>query len=82
MKGVQNNARYFMKIHRRLIKPPYPVKIACPACGRWFIEVNADTIEVTNDHGLPYREVKADDVWQKIKHNCGTTIVLYWNSSR
>jgi len=77
---IQKNAKWFMKIHRRLINPPYPVRIACPACTHWLIEVNADLIEIDNGFGLPPSELKAIDVWMRIKHTCGAKITLYWKA--
>jgi hypothetical protein len=79
MRGVQKDAKWFLKIHRRLIKPPYPVKIPCPGCSHWLIEVNSDIVEISNDFGLPPRELKAVDVWMRIRHSCGTMVTLYWN---
>ncbi len=80
MRSTQYSARWFLKIHRRLIKPPYPVLIRCPGCGHGFIEVNADVIEISNDFGLPAKELKAVDVWQRIKHSCGALVVVYWKA--
>lgn len=79
MKGMQAGAKWSMIIHRRLIKPPYPVQLKCPGCGRTFVEVNSDVVMISNDFGLPPKELKAIDVWSRIRHNCGTTIVLYWH---
>lgn len=76
--GIQKNARYFFKFHRRLIKPPYPVKIHCPGCGRPFVRVNTDLIEVENSFGMQERELKAVDTWTEYRHTCGTKIVTYW----
>lgn len=80
MKRVQKGATWFIKLHRRLIKPPYPVDIRCPSCGYWMMKVNSDIIEISNDFGLPPKELKAVDVWMRIKHQCGATINLYWNA--
>lgn len=78
MKNVESKARWFIKLHRRMIKPPYPVNINCPACGRWLVRVNSDLIELNNDFGLQPRELKASDRWTQTKHSCGAKITLYW----
>lgn len=78
MKGVQQNAKWFIKLHRRLIKPPYPVLISCPACGHKLIEVNSDLVEMSNDFGLAPRELTAKDTWTRIRHGCGSYIVIYY----
>lgn len=80
MKGVQENAQYFFKIHQKLIKPKAAVNIACPGCGRWFVKVNSNMVEISNDHGLGWSELKASDHWLQIKHSCGTKLNMYWVS--
>jgi hypothetical protein len=77
MRGVQKTF-WSLKIHQRLIKPPYPVYIACPACGHKLISVNADMIEISNDFGLPWSEIKSFYKWQQIKHSCGSKINMIW----
>jgi hypothetical protein len=76
----QKRARYFIKLHRRLMKPPYPVKIMCPACGHPFIRVNSDLIEIVNNAGLLESELTAQDAWSEQKHGCGAKITLYWKA--
>jgi hypothetical protein len=78
MKGLQRDAFYSIKLHQRLIKPPYPVMISCPACGHKFMEVNSDIIEISNDFGLPWNEIRAFYHWQRIKHSCGSFINVLW----
>lgn len=77
---IQKDARWFVKLHRRLINPPYPVRIYCPACGHPFCEVNADLVEIENSFGLPAVELKAVDAWSQHKHTCGAKITLYWKA--
>lgn len=79
LRGNRNNVKWFVKIHRRLIKPPYPTMIHCPNCGGKLIEVSSDMIEVDNYEGVKYIDINAKDVWQRIKHKaCGAKITLYW----
>lgn len=78
--GIQKGARYFIKVHRRLIKPPYPVKIFCPACGHSLIKVNSDLIEISNSFGLKEEELTATDCWSEQKHTCGAKVALYWKA--
>jgi hypothetical protein len=80
MIGVQKNTRWFIKLHRRLIKPPYPIKVHCPACGHPFMKVNSDLIEISNNFGLSEMDLKAVDAWSQHKHTCGAKITLYWKS--
>lgn len=80
MSTIQKQARYFIKLHRRIIKPPYPVVIFCPACGRRLIRVNADLIEITNNFGIQESELKAQDAWSEQKHSCGAKITMYWKA--
>lgn len=79
-RGIQKSARWFMTVHRRLIRPPYPVRIYCPACGHPFCEINAELMEISNHFGLPPEELKAPDAWSQHKHTCGAKITLYWKS--
>lgn len=74
----RGKGRWFIKIHRRLLKPPYPVIIYCPACGKSLIRVNADLIEIANNFGLKEEELTAQDAWSEQKHTCGAKIALYW----
>lgn len=76
----QKKAKWFIKIHRRLIKPPYPVLIHCPACGRPYIRINADMFEIDNSVGLKEVELSAGDMWTEQKHSCGAKITLYWKA--
>jgi hypothetical protein len=78
MKGVQPKTRWFVKLHRSLIKPPHPTNINCPACGRWMMRVNSYTIELENSHGVNFSELKAGDRWSQHKHSCSALITLYW----
>lgn len=79
LKNNRNNMKWFMRIHRRLIRPPYPTKIYCPNCGRPFIKVSSDMVEVTNDLGLSFSDLTARDVWAQVKHqSCGAIITLFW----
>lgn len=78
LRGNRNNVKWFVKIHRRLIHPPYPTMIHCPNCGRPFIEVSSDLIEVDNYEGARYIDIAAKDIWCRIKHGCGAKITLYW----
>lgn len=79
MRGNRNNVKWFFKIHRRLIKPPYPVLLFCPNCGNPFIEINHDIVEISNDFGLPYTQLTAKNTWIRQKHErCGAKITLYW----
>lgn len=80
LRGNRNNVKWFYRIHRRLIKPPYPVKLPCPNCGRYFIEVSADMIEIDNYEGAGYLDITAKDIWARIKHTCGAKITLYWKN--
>lgn len=73
-----NQADWYIKLHRRLIKPPYPVLIFCPNCGHGLIEVNADVLEISNDIGLPPTELQASDAWNRLRHSCKAKIVLYY----
>ena len=80
-RGVQQKrARYFIKIHRRLVKPPYPCMIFCPACGHPYIRINADLVEIVNNAGLREVELTANDMWSEQKHSCGAKITLYWKA--
>lgn len=72
--------RWFIKLHRRLIKPPYPTMIFCPACGRPLIRVNSDLIEIVNNFGMQESEIHAQDAWSEQKHSCGAKITLYWKA--
>lgn len=74
----QQNATYYYRIHRRLIKPPYPILLFCANCGHGLIEVNSDQVEIANSFGLPSNELKVADVWHRIKHSCGASITIYW----
>lgn len=79
LRGNRTNVRWFIKIHRRLIRPPYPTMIHCPNCGGKLIEVNSDMIEVDNDFGIAPQELTAKDTWSRLKHGrCGAKITLYW----
>lgn len=78
MIGLQENSRWFIKLHKRLIKPTEPVYIHCPACGRNLFQVNSDMIEITNDFGIQKTELKAVDSWMRLKHTCKAMIVVYW----
>lgn len=79
LRGNRNNVKWFIKLHRRLIKPPYPTMLHCPNCGGPLIEVNSDMVEVSNDPGMPKQQLTAKDAWSRIKHyKCGAMIVLYW----
>ncbi len=82
MRGVQTNARWFIKVHRRMIKPPYPVLMSCPACGHKLVEINADVFELSNDFGLPPRELTAKDIWMRLRHSCGAFIVFYYKADK
>lgn len=74
----KSKTKWFVKLHHRLIKPPFPVDIRCPACGHWLTKVNSDTIEISNDHGVSIKELKAGDSWNTVTHGCGAVINLYW----
>lgn len=79
MKNVQPHTRWFMKLHRGQIKPPFPVNINCPACGRWLLKVNAATVEIENSFGVNHKELTANDRWLQIKHTCTAKITIFWN---
>lgn len=74
----QKNARWILKVHRRLIKPPYPTMIACPNCGHNLIIVNSDLIEIENSFGLSELDLTAHDAWSQQRHTCGAKIALFW----
>ncbi len=74
----QQKADYYYRIHRGQIKPPYPVLLFCANCGHGLIQVNSEKVEISNSFGLPAKELGAQDVWQRIKHSCGASIVIYW----
>lgn len=74
----QQKADYYYRVHRAQVKPPYPVLLFCVNCGHGLIQVNSDTVEISNSFGLPPTLLKAEDVWQRIKHSCGASIVIYW----
>lgn len=74
----QQRANWYVRLHRGTMKPPYPILIFCPNCGHGLIQVNAETIEISNGYGLPSTEIEARDVWQRIIHSCKAAIVLYW----
>lgn len=76
----QKDARYFITLHRRLMKPKQPTRIYCPACGHPFCEVNVDLIEISNNFGISKAELKAMDAWSQHKHTCGAKITLYWKA--
>jgi hypothetical protein len=78
LQGRRTTSDWIFKIHRRMIKPPYPVLIFCPGCGHGLIEVNANYVEVDNSFGLSPKQLRAEDIWSRLKHSCGSTIVLYW----
>lgn len=79
IRNNRNNMVWFIKIHRRLIRPPFPTMIHCPNCGGPLIEVNADMAEVSNDPGIPFSEVVAKDPWVRLRHyKCKAKITLYW----
>lgn len=73
------NVKWTIKLHRHLFKPPYPVRIACPACRHWWMSVNAGSIEVENGHGMNYNEVLPNNVWMRIQHQCGVWVTFYWS---
>lgn len=73
------DVRFVFFLHKRLIKPKELVKLHCPACGRQFIKVNSDTIEVHNSFGLPDDEIKTSDSWQRVRcHSCKAQISILW----
>lgn len=74
-----NKTRWIYKLHRHLMKPPYPVMLPCPNCMRPLIEVNATTVELENGFGFGTKELIAKDAWSLIKHNCGTKVTIYWS---
>lgn len=74
----QQNATYYIRLHRRMIKPPYPILIFCPNCGHGLIEVNADIIEISNSFGLPPTELVVTDIWHRLTHSCKAKLVIYW----
>lgn len=75
----QKDTRWIMKLHRHLVKPPYPVLVGCPNCMHPLVEVNATTIEIENTIGFGGKDVLAKDAWLRIRHTCGAKITLYWN---
>lgn len=79
LRGNRTNVRWFIVLHRRLIKPPHPTMVYCPNCGRPFLEVNSDMVEVSNVQGPATQQLIAKDAWIRIKHYaCKALIVLYW----
>lgn len=80
LRAQQKRARYFIRLHRRLMKPPFPVTVMCPACGHPFTRVNSDLIEISNNFGIQESELGAMDAWSQHKHTCGAKITLYWKA--
>lgn len=79
VREVQERALYSIILHRRLLKPPLPIRIYCPGCGLVFLRrVNADRIEVHNSPVMQVVELTARDAWCELQHGCGTLIQLYW----
>lgn len=78
MRMIERNAHYFFILHRRVIRPPFPVLIRCPNCGHGLCKVNSDLVEISNSYGLSPAYVKAADAWQQIQHSCGATITMLW----
>lgn len=74
----QKGARYMVKVHRRLLKPPYPTFLPCPNCGHPWIIVNSNLIEIENSFGMSELDTIARDAWSQQKHTCGAKIVLWW----
>ena len=79
MIGLQKDSQWFIKLHKRLIKPQAPVHVHCPACGRTIFEVNSSMIEISNDFGIQTKELKAIDSWMRVRHTCSAYIVVYWS---
>lgn len=78
-KNLQTGLRFSFFLHKRLVKPNFPVLIRCPGCGRPVCEINSDTIEMSNSFGLSQQSLKASDNWIRIKcHSCAAHISILW----
>ena len=79
-KGViPKEQRFAFILHRRLVKPHFPVLLHCPACGRALFEVNSDTIELSNSFGVDSKSIVASDNWSRHRcHSCKASISILW----
>jgi hypothetical protein len=75
----QKGGKFFYKIHKSQVKPPYPVILFCAGCGHSLFKVNSDTIEVANDRGFDYKDVLTEDIWIQLRHRCGNFLTFYWH---
>lgn len=78
-KHTTKHAKWIIKLHRHLFRPPHPTLIPCPACGKWFMKANATTVEIENGFGFQQSELVARDAWTQHKHACGAKITVYWS---
>lgn len=77
--NLQKGLRFAFFLHKRLVKPGYPVLLHCPGCGRPFGEYNSDTIEINNGFGMSQISIKASDSWERHKcHSCGAKLSILW----
>ena len=74
----QKNAEFYYRIHRSQLKPPYPVLIFCAGCGHGLMQINTNSVEVSNDIGLRFNDLLASDVWFRQRHTCGCWLTFYW----
>lgn len=78
-KSLQRGTRLVYFIHKRLVKPKFPVLLHCASCGRPIFEVNSDTIEIHNTFGMSQESLKASDNWIRHKcHSCSAHISILW----
>lgn len=76
---LSQGLRFVFFLHKRLVKPNFPVLLHCPGCGRPLYEVNSDTIELSNSFGLSQSTLKASDNWIRHRcHSCKAEINLLW----
>lgn len=81
---IRNNrrngdARFVFFLHKRLVKPRRPLLLHCAGCGRPFLEVNSDMIEISNSFGIDQQSLKASDSWIRHKcRSCGAHISILW----
>lgn len=74
----QKDITLYYRIYKNMLKGPLETLLFCAACGHGLISVNSDTVEVSNDFGLPPKYLEPGDAWMKLKHTCGAMVVLYW----
>jgi hypothetical protein len=42
------------------------------------MQINTNSVEVSNDIGLRFNDLLASDVWFRQRHTCGCWLTFYW----